>query len=102
MKLWLLEAKANLPTDDNPWEPWYDKSFGFVVRAETEAEARKIAHENAFAGYLPRLGDENRGEFLSRETAKTKQPWKNREYSTCVELTSEGDRGLVLMDFRAA
>ena len=94
MKLWLLEAKANLPTDDNPWEPWYDKSFGFVVRVETEAEAREIAHENA--------GDENRGEFLSRETAKTKQPWKNREYSTCVELTSEGDRGLVLMDFRAA
>lgn len=95
MKLWLLQAKdGKLPNDDNPWEPWYDKAFGHVVRAETEEAAREIAHENA--------GDENRGEFMRKEIAKTKQPWKDQKYSTCVELTAEGTRGLVLTDFHAA
>jgi hypothetical protein len=95
MKLWLLEAKdVGFPEGENPWNPWYDKCFGFVVRAETEEEARGIAHENA--------GDENRGEFLSQKTANTKGPWKDARYSTCVELTADGERGMVLQDFHAA
>lgn len=94
MKLWLLQAKEGLPNGDNPWVPWYNKSFGYVVRADTEEEARNIAHENA--------GDENRGEFKQRETAKTNQPWEDPKYSDCVELTADGERGLVLTDFHAA
>jgi hypothetical protein len=86
MKLWLLQAKdEELPRRDNPWEPWYDKAFGHVVRAETKEDAREIAHEHA--------GDEN---------TKTKHPWKDQKYSTCVELTANGDRGLVMTDFHAA
>ena len=55
MKIFELRPVENLKNNDNPWKPWYNKSFGFIVRAETEAEARKYADENA--------GDENRGEF---------------------------------------
>jgi hypothetical protein len=94
MKLWLLRPVDGLPDGDNPWEPWYDKSFGFVVRCESEKEAREIAHENA--------GDENRGRFLDREIARTTSPWLDTKYSTCVELTAEGAPGLVINDFAAA
>lgn len=40
MKLWLLR-----PIDPHGglWDPWFDKIFGFVVRAETETEARTLA-----------------------------------------------------------
>ncbi len=47
MKLWLLRPNKNLSENDNPWKPWYDKAFSFVVRAETEEDARKLAHKNA-------------------------------------------------------
>ena len=94
MKLWLLRPVEKLPDDENPWEPWYDKSFGFVVRAETEAEARDIAHADA--------GDENRGEFLRQKTANTCEPWKGAKYSTCVELLPEGLAGVVMQDFARA
>ena len=67
MKLWLLRPVDGLAKNDNPWEPWYDKAFCFVVRAETDTEARDMAHAEA--------GDENRGEFMSRTTANTNQPW---------------------------
>lgn len=94
MKLWILRPVENLPIGDNPWEPWYDKCFCFVVRSETEEEARKLAHENA--------GDENRGEFQGEKIADTKSPWLDAKYSTCVELTAEGDTGVVLSDFHDA
>lgn len=37
MRLWELRP---IDKDSGPWEPWYDKAFGFVVRADTEAQAR--------------------------------------------------------------
>lgn len=48
MNLYLLR-----PRDEHhgPWEPWFDKVFGFVVRADTEAEARAVADTHG--------GDEN-------------------------------------------
>ena len=94
MKLWLLKARDELPNGDNPWVPWYDKSFGFVVRAETEEQARQIAHENA--------GDENRGEFLQTTIADTEQPWLAPKYSECTELLQDGAAEMVLQDFHAA
>lgn len=33
------------PIED--WGPWYDKAFGFVVRASSEVHARQIASEEA-------------------------------------------------------
>ncbi len=85
MKLWLLEARRDLPEDNDPWDPWYDKAFGFVIRAHFEAEAREEAHQQA--------GDENR---------KTKMPWLDPDYSTCVELTTDGTVGTVLRNFATA
>lgn len=84
MKLWILRPVKDLPKGDDPWAPWYDKAFGFVVRAETETEARTIADEGA--------GDEN-----YKQT-----PWLEAKYSTCTELTADGDADVVMMDYHAA
>ncbi len=75
MKLWLLRPAEG-------WDPWYDKAFGFVVRAETEADARKLV--------APRAGQE--GEHV----------WLNYNLTTCVELTQNGPAEIVIRDFAAA
>ena len=92
--LWLLRPLDGLPNNDNPWEPWYDKAFGFVVCAESEQAARQLAHTEA--------GDENRGEFLDGKIADTKTPWLDAKYSTCAELTSAHAAGVVMRDFASA
>lgn len=85
MKLWLLRPVQVLA--NNPWRPWwYDKSFGFVVRAKDEASAREIAHYEA--------GKEN------LETDIADEPWKDANYSTCVELSAEGPAEMVMRDFK--
>lgn len=94
MKLWILAPVDGLSGTDNPWKPWYDKSFGFVVRAESEDDARKLAHSKA--------GDENRGEFMGQSIARTKTPWLDPKYSTCVELSADGAAEVVMQDFHAA
>lgn len=94
MKLWLLRPVNDLPEGDNPWEPWYDKAFGFVVRAETEEDARKVADENS--------GDEKRGEFLREKIANTTAPWIDAKYSTCIELTADGPQEMIIQDVWAA
>ena len=83
MKLWLLRPVKGLPDNDNPWDPWYDKPFGYVVRAKTEGEARKIAEDKS-------------------GTALKKHTWLNPQYSTCVELTSDGLSEVIIEDFAAA
>ena len=78
MKLWLLKAIDEHPT----WQPWYDKAFGFVVRAGSERLARMIASRDA--------GDEEA------------EPWLDEKQTTCVELVADGDAKIVLKDFWAA
>ena len=79
MKLWELKPRR----ESGAWEPWYDKAFGFIVRAETETDARRIAAENH--------GDEG------------KYAWLEAEQSTCSELTAEGTAAeVILRDFAAA
>lgn len=86
MKLWLLEAREDLPKDStNPWHPWYDKTFGFVIRAETEYQARLIATLK---------GDD--------ELQGNKDAWLDSAYSTCVELLPDGELGVVLKNHHAA
>lgn len=81
MKLFQIRPKDNLQTSD-PWKPWYDKCFGFIIRAKTKPEARKIASENA--------GDEG------------KNAWLDGKYSTCEELKIEGKADLIMKDFASA
>lgn len=92
-KLWILVACDGLPDDDNPWNPWYDKVFGFVIEAASAEQARELAHAAA--------GDENRGEFLGKEVASTKTPWLDSKYSTCFVLKPIGETEIVMKDFRA-
>lgn len=93
-KLYILRPVKDLPDGDNPWKPWYDKSFGFIVSASTAWEARRLANDNA--------GDENRGNFLGEETAKTKSPWLNPVYSSCKLLTPSDKSEIIMQDFSAA
>lgn len=81
MKLWLLTPRTDLANQDNPWRSQYDKTFGHVVRAESEQDARRFA---AIAA-----GDEGPA------------PWTTDRFSTCTELTADGEAGIVLVDFRA-
>jgi hypothetical protein len=92
MKLYLLRPIHK--EGDDPWDPWYDKAFGFVVRAEDEKEARELAHGEA--------GDENRGEFMQKKIADTDSPWLSKKYSTCKELTIKGKKEIVITDFARA
>lgn len=104
MKLWLIEAirkeydfeqgkyVGGLPPGDDPWEVPYDKHSGFVVRAETEKEARKIAQSSA--------ADES-GRNEEPRPAWVNIAWLYAKYSTCVELTSEGKAGVVMSRFNA-
>lgn len=83
MKLWLLSPAENLDRENDPWyhNP-YDAFHGFVIRAETEEEARSLAF----------VGDEER---------MFGNPWINPEYTTCIELLPEGEAGIVLSDYNA-
>jgi len=92
MKLWLLRPIRN--KGDDPWEPWFNKSFGFVGRAASQDEARTFADAEA--------GDENRGEFLGSKIASTKHPWLDEKYSTCDPLLNDGMPGVVMQDFKSA
>ena len=76
MKLWILTPKVK-------WDPWYDKAFGFVIRAKTEVKARELASENA--------GDEG------------KEVWMNVGITTCIPLNQTGpEEKVILIDFHAA
>jgi len=92
MKLWILKPAKDLP-EDNPWEPWYDKAFGFIVQAPDEETARKLANENG--------GDET-GK-ISHDIYRTGgDAWLDHEMSTCKEL-QVGDVEMVIMrDFASA
>ena len=85
MRLWILRANETNQVG-NPWEPWYDKCFAFVVRAESETAARQIADKNA--------DDENSNKYP--------HPWLDSTYSACDPLTEEGEEGVVIRDYRSA
>ena len=84
INFYLLRPVENLG-DDNPWNPWYDKSFGFLIKAENELEARQLADS--------RGGDENR---------HANHPWLDEKYSTCVDLNEVEVTGIIMSDFRSA
>lgn len=91
MKLWLLRPVGYDPrnpfrnptlTPHNPWSPWYDKAFGFVVRAWDEASARELAAVEA--------GDEKA------------IAWLDETLSTCEELLPDGDAVIIVQDLASA
>ena len=92
--LWLLRPRDFLPDDDNPWNPWYDKCFGFVIRADSEEDARQIADVNS--------GSENDNTFLGRTVCNTSSPWMDPKYSSCTELSDIGPAKMIMRDYHAA
>jgi hypothetical protein len=71
MKLWLIETIQDCG---------YDVANAFVVRAETEKEARKFASKGR--------GDEG------------EKHWLDESKSTCVQLSAgKGPLGIILRDF---
>jgi hypothetical protein len=86
MKLWLLRPRDDLPDQDDPWWNRHDKAHGFVVRAQTEQQAREIAHQHA--------GDENQA------STYIKAPWLDPRYSTCKQLLPDvGMEGVIIRDY---
>ena len=64
------------------WDPWYDKAFGFVVRASSEVYARQLAAEQA--------GDEGKDVWL--DPAKTR----------CQAIDPNGPPEVFCRDFASA
>jgi hypothetical protein len=83
VKLWLLR-----PIDEvsGPWKPWYDKAFGFVIRAETEMTARERT--------IGMTGDEAR--------QHKSNPWLDPKLTSCIELSTDGACEVIIRDFQAA
>ena len=94
MTLWLLRPADGLPVGDDPWDPWYDKAFGFVVRAPSEADARAFAHAKG--------GDENSRWDRGWKKREELNVWLQSRYTTCEPLTTEGEAGVVMLDFHSA
>ncbi len=75
MKLWLLKR-------DDKATPTWDATFGFVVRADEESEARELAATDP--------GDEGKG------------PWLDPAATACVCIgEGDGEPGIILRDFNA-
>ena len=79
MNIYLLRP---FNTESGPWKPWYDKAFGFVVRAANEEEARRFASLEH--------GDE--GQF----------PWFDKLATSCEILNGEGPEGVIIKDYARA
>jgi hypothetical protein len=79
MKLWILR-----PGDDSlpPWIPYYDRIFGFVIRAQSEDAARSLA----------------------ASTCREEGPdaWLSSRSSSCIELPVDGPAGVIMEDFSRA
>ncbi len=85
MKLWLLRPASKYAQDDGgPWDPWYDKMFGLVARAETDGDARRLAADAAL--------DEGR------------VAWLSPDLSTCEVLVADNgeSEGIVISDMKSA
>lgn len=78
----LYFLKPILGITPDRWDPWFDKAFGFVVRAENEPKARQIAAYNC--------GDEG------------EDAWVNPKLSSCEILTADGEPGMIIQDFHSA
>ena len=78
MKIYILRPKEEC----GKWDCWYDKSFGHIVRAIDETQARSLASNES--------GDEG------------KEAWLSETYSSCDILTVEGNQEHIMEDFRQA
>ena len=81
MHIYLLRP-VKKPPNGNPWEPWYDKAFGFVIAAQNEQRARELAAIDC--------GDEG------------ERAWLNPTLSRCELLVAPDEDGVIIQDFARA
>ena len=98
MRLWFLRPRAGvLARESHPWRPWFDKVFGIVVRAQSEAQARALAQGEA--------ANEGLGIYRTlgyRHEAIAAGVWLDPTYTACDELEAGGPAGILLVDRREA
>lgn len=101
MKLWILRPVGYETSDTQdikgtPWDPRYDCTFGVVVRAKTEWEARTFADKEG--------GNEQHqtGGPIDYSPSFHAYVWLDSALTTCVELDPDGEPGVVMVDFHAA
>jgi hypothetical protein len=87
-RLWLLRPTVGGKDPNRTDDPWldvggakYNAAFGFVIRAQSENDARALASANA--------GDEGA------------DAWTDPAWASCVRLTDAGENDMVMCDFRA-
>ena len=79
LKLWILTP---INPQNSPWDPWYNKCFGMVIRAESEELARSLASRHS--GY------------------EGSEPWQNPIQSSCEILDKEGPEAILMLDVAKA
>lgn len=90
MQLWILK-----PIDvenDRHWNPWYDKTFALVVRAENEQLARQFAAEET----------KYEDEAFEDDSPATSSVWVDATRTSCEQLGIHGDAGVIIRDKRNA
>ena len=68
--------------DAGHWVPWYDKAFGFVVIADSEEEARRLAS----------LSHSDEGAEV----------WLDHAETTCEEIDGDDESRVVICNFAGA
>ena len=86
MKLWKLWANVN--DKEDPWKPSVGKVFRFIIRAESEERARRVAHQHA--------GREN------QQIENIPAPWLSANYSTCIEVKLDGKEEVILLEIEGS
>ena len=99
------DLKTN--SEGNVRDPFsgYDIKTGFVIRAESEEKARKMAEKNAgdevYATYGKWLdGDTVREELEEDEFVHYDGIWTNENLVECVELNGEVEEEIVLSSYK--
>jgi len=88
MSVWLLRAREDLPSADNPWDSRGEYFVeGLVVRAATAQEARQLAATQA--------GDE--GWWPGGPPDQRLNPWLDAHYTTCVCVEALGAEAVLLL-----
>lgn len=86
MKLWILEP---LDIEAAPWEgSLVDKRIKFVIRADSEKEARELAQKDG----MDELHTRNRDHQWHSEAQLV---WTNPELVSCKELTADGPAEII-------
>jgi len=94
-------------SEGNTRDPFrgYDIRTGFVIRAESEKQARKIAEENTgdeiYSSYDKWLdGDTSREELEEDEFIYYDGIWTNENLVECTEIDTGGEEEIVLSSYR--